>query len=910
MTIKNPKLFGLAVTQLLADVKNKNTAIQNLGLNPLDIEVIKGANNANMNRFDWISFSRLKTPIYKSLDRFLNESKTFNGILLNRAGTDQTLFGNLDINGSLSGSAIRYRYRDFDANNFRIADISTSRVSAWSSSDSRANNSNLSTQKLARISYGARVGIIQGGKLEFEKQSTATVPLGNASSNTAPQTGILGPAGQPRLQTTIVPEVKEFPSEVPTSRIKCSINGTTVYLYAMKGIPLVFKGFFRNLDAEIRISTAVPKASWKIVETANENLYTNFVNQGTTTSSINYRSPISRERFIKFYYNPNKITFVRIRSANIRELPPTKLSSCVQLDFAFNQLKVFPNFEFIAPSLTTLQIMRNPFYLSDIENERNFNINVLNKIPTTLTYLEFEGCFPGTIERNIVSERLPNLRYFNCQRGGGVMFYPDSRPSGSVEVQVPDGSDSTTKITGNNAGGDSFCPDVPIETRNYYLGNNDFRNVDLNKIEPGQTANNKDGVGIAYTGGSCSFKTLPNLVNISVANNYNLRDTKSLTDPSDTDSVSTALESANQNKIETINYSNTYLGIPSNLNGCISLRIYNATYNRGHKNSLLNGATYAFSGCVALTQLNFYATNLGLINFPNFDNELLDSLDLRYTNIKGGAPGLADAAQTRVITSNTFKLVPELRVLRILSGNLLSKDIDPDAFKLNTKLQYFYYNSGGNSTGPISNLFNTCGQLIDLSIVDNSFSGPPPNLSNNLNIQVLNLRKNKLSGTIPGFANLNSLRGIYLQTNVLTKINAPGALPALTTYQAQNNSINDQVPDFSGCNNLRSLVLNNNKFYSYKIGAVAKNYKLNYLDLSFNNLSSTALDNILVDLLANWNSINRGRVTINLKNQTSTSNPNITIFPSETGYAAARILVSKGWSIGLTGGIPDEPDIV
>ena len=49
--------------------------------------------------------------------------------------------------------------------------------------------------------------------------------------------------------------------------------------------------------------------------------------------------------------------------------------------------------------------------------------------------------------------------------------------------------------------------------------------------------------------------------------------------------------------------------------------------------------------------------------------------------------------------------------------------------------------------------------------------------------------------------------------NVLTKINAPGALPALTTYQAQNNSIEDQVPDFSSCNNLRSLVLKNNKFY-------------------------------------------------------------------------------------------------
>ena len=301
---------------------------------------------------------------------------------------------------------------------------------------------------------------------------------------------------------------------------------------------------------------------------------------------------------------------------------------------------------------------------------------------------------------------------------------------------------------------------------------------------------------------------------------------------------------------------------------------------------------------------------LGKINFPEFDNPLLNEIDLRHTGIKGGAPGIADGAQTHVITDNTFKQTIELRVLRILSNRSLAKGIHPDAFKKNTKLQYFYYNSRNSSTGSITNLFNTCGQLIELTVVENSFDGPPPNLAANLNIQVLNLRQNKLSGTIPGFANLNSLRSIYLQTNELTKINAPGSLPALTTYQAQNNSINDQVPDFSGCNNLRSLVLNNNKFYSYKIGAVAKNYKLNYLDLSFNNLSSTSLDNILVDLLANWTSVNRGRVTINLKNQTSVSNNKITLFPSETGYAAARTLVSKGWSIGLTGGIPDEPDII
>ena len=48
-----------------------------------------------------------------------------------------------------------------------VADISTSRVSAWSSADPRANDPNLNIQKLAKISYGARVGIVESGKLEF-----------------------------------------------------------------------------------------------------------------------------------------------------------------------------------------------------------------------------------------------------------------------------------------------------------------------------------------------------------------------------------------------------------------------------------------------------------------------------------------------------------------------------------------------------------------------------------------------------------------------------------------------------------------------------------------------------------------------------------------------------------------------
>ena len=887
MALTNPKLFGLNVRTLLADVESKNTAIQNLGLNPLDLEIIKGSTNAGMSRFDWVSFSRLKTPIYRTLDRFSGESSTFLSILLNRAGTDQTLFGNLDINGSLSGSAIRYRYRDFSQSisignfntGYKIADISTSRVSAWSSADPRANDPDLDIQKLAKISYGARVGIVEGGKLEFGSQSS----------------GVSGA----RLQTSITPEVKEFPSEVPTSRIKCKIGTEIVYLYAMKGIPLVFKGFFRNVNASAQVDASVTKASWKIVETANPNSYTNYVNQGATNSSIAYRSPISRERFIKLYKNPNEIQRITIRSANLRELPATKLINCDSLDFAYNRLKTFPNFTFIAPNLLTLSIMRNPFYLSDIESERRFNSAVLAKIPTSLTTLNMEGTFYGSIERNIISARLPNLENFSCGRGGGAYFHPDTRNnSGTVLTEVRlNGADPATK--GSDSGNSSFCPDVPNTVTSYDIRSNDFRSVDDNAIGAGSTANDSNGNAITYSKGSFSYKKLPNLVSLNINGNYYLSDgTHGL---------------ASANSISSINYSATNVAIPNNLQGKTNLTSFVSTYNRNSSGQLVSGSgTYLFGGCLSLATLHFYATRLGSINFPtSFSNPALAYLDLRYTGIKGGKPNTADGSQEYVIYPETFKEAVNLDHILIDSGDLGSgfasgkNRIHPDAFLFNSKLYYIWYRSYGRTTGNISQLFSSNPSLQYVWMQSNAFTGTVPNFVSNPNIYYVNLQYNQLSGTIPGFKNLNNLRYIYLQNNNLTAIGEPESLPNLYTYQAPNNQLTGQIPDFSGCTNLRSLTLRNNQLTSYKVGAFAKLYKMNFIDLKFNNLTQTDLDNMLVDLVDNWTSINRGGVSINLKNQTNSSGS--LIFPSEIGYDAARTLASKGWSIGLSGGIPPEP---
>ena len=902
MALTNPKIFGLNIKSELSDVRNKNSALVNLGLNPLDLEVIKGSKNEGMERYDWFSFSRLKKPIYKNLTRFLGESNIFTSILTDRAGTDQTLFGNLDINGSLSGSAIRYRFlKDNDAG--KLADISTSRVSAWSSSDPRANNQNLDTQKKARISYGARVSVVSGGQLQFGIQSTATQALGNDSSNVAVQkdaagNDIPGPAGQPRLQTSLVPEEKEFDSEVPTSKIKCKIGTETVFLYAMKGIPLTFRGFFRNLNAKVNIDYgaggSIP-GSWKIVETGNASRYVNFTNIGTGESSIAFRSPISRERFIKFYYNPKHILKVQIRSANIRELPATRLESCTELDFAYNKLKLFPNISFVAPKLNTLSLMRNPFYLSDNEFERKFNNLIMDKLKTTsgaggnssIRTLNMEGTFYGSIERHLIPVNLPNLTYLNFGRGGGAFFHPDDRANDPSDTNI---------YMADNRGDKSFCPDVPIDVTYYNINNNDFRSVDLRETTSGNVdvviTNSSDGsqskVSKALPKGSYSFKKAPKLTSLYVAGNISLNDNES---PS-------TFELASRTELVNVNYSATSLGIADFSAGSSTLKIYDQVNARGGAtNPLVNSSRYLFNGCSSLERLHFYGTNLGAVNFPvSFTNENLSYLDLRYTGVKGGAPG----NETEVILNSTFSTCPNIRYILIDSNNLLSQEINVNAFKQNSKLYYFWFRSYGDVTGSLPD-FGANPQLAYLWVQQNNFSGSLPNFGSNGNIYYVNVSNNNFGSQIPKFTNLSNLRYLFLQNNSFTSIGEPNNLPNLWYYYAHNNQLAGEIPDFSTCTNLRYMTLYNNQLTAYKVGSFKSLYRIRYFDLSNNQLNQTAQDNILLDLFDNWNAIRRGGVTVNLRG--NTNNLGVDETPSDEVKEKALILVQNGWNITVNGGL-------
>ena len=836
MAIRNPKLFGLNVLSFLADVENKNLALKSLNLNSLDLDIIRGSGDAGATRRDWVSFSRLKTPIHKAVTRFDSETDQYNRLLENRAGTDNILFGNLTINGALSGNAIRYRYikglNDPTAGSrtIGIADISTSRVSSWSSS---------ATPVIATspISYGARVAIRDGSALQF----------GSPASS-----------GQTRLKTSIVPQAKEFLSERPTSKITTTIkdtNGNTqvVKLYAMKGIPLVFRGFFRNFDANIVINQifdstlnrTIP-ASWKVVETGNANNFVNFADKGGTTSEISFRSSRSRERNVQFYYNPDNIAQITIQSSGIDTLPATKLNSLSFLNLRYNNLKNFPDFTDFSPFITQLLLSRNPFYLSETPSERKLTSLIIDKIPAGLTRLDLPGTFYGSIDPNLFS-KFTNITEFNLGRGGGAYFHPDGVHSGTP---LPNISDTCTTYTAHS---------------------NDFRSIDASP-----------------SGSLKNIKQLTNLSYLHISNNYYLNDGGNFSIASD--------------KINYINLAATDLNIP-NLSNKGELQNAYMHYMRSN-GGLFAGNTFKFENCSKLETLYMYATGVGG-PFPRFTNPSLKYLEMRYTDVAGGykdgsttgLPGGVDT--THAINENTFKDCINLQTFYVISGNLLTAPIQDTTFTYTPALQNIIYRSNGRTTGAIPN-FNSCTNLRYFNLYYNAFSQGTPNFASSPNINYINLSYNKLTGSIPSYTNLSNLSQLYLHNNKYTGLGEFSNLPNLRYFYCHNQltdgapGISGEIPDFASCPRMYYLIMYNNSFSSYKTGSFEKLSRLKYLDISNNNLSSQALEQIISDLYKNYTDTPRGGVTVNVKNAMISG----ATLPEES-LELIVILRAKGWTIVL-----------
>ena len=851
MALINKKIFGLDVNRYLADAKDADASLRNIGIEPRDLAIIFKSTQESVTSDDFRSLSRLKQPLYKKLDRLYRDSTQFTSILNKRAGTDGLLFGNLNINGRLSGSAIRYRYVEGngDSATKKIADISTSRVSAWSSSDPYAE-----TDMRAAISYGARISIISSASgrsyLKFGTQAT--------SSNT----NGLNISGTPRLQTTMVPQKVEFDSEIPTSKVKINLGGSDVWVYAMKGIPVSFTGLFRNLyGAEVKVAEIDAggtkgkiKPSWKIKRTDNPNEYSNYKNQ----EKINFYSSRGRERNIEIYYPPDSITFLKINSATISEIPEVKFASLQTFDLSYNVITNFPDFVGgIAPVLTDLRLRNNKFYLSETASERKLRADssgntILNKIPTTVTNLDIAGCFYGSIDQGIFT-RFTSLLTLNLGRSGGAYFHPD---------------DQTT-----------IAPNVSPTVQNYYITNNDFKRFDSTDTTTSKNVKNLTQLKYLYLGGNYYLENKDSLGNV-----FNI-----------------GLHQDN-NSILQVRTNSTNLPI-IDCSGKATLQQYHGSWSRSAGSWFNDSGTYKFNVCDDLTHLYLYAARLTGA-FPKFNNAKLKYIDMRYTNMSGGGQSSSNDDTNFILPRDTFIGAPKLETFYSVNGFGGNDDptspINEDAFTFTPELRNLYWYSYSRTGGKLPDLTN-CGNLYWLHLSNNRFGSDGsgmPTFSTNTKIGYIYLHNNQLNGTIPEIKNLPSLDYLYLYNNNFNAILDPGSLPNLRRFYVHINQIAGAIPDFSGCSRMQYLALFRNKFNAYTVGSFLELYNIRYIDVSNNNLPQSAINKIVDDLYENWTSYKRGGVSINLRNNTGVG-ASIKSLPSNPQLDKIYEMRSGGWSITI-----------
>lgn len=800
MAFTIPVIFGYRVDNNLSDVINRNLALQNILLDINDLDVIRGvASETGATRFDFQALARLEEEVYRTLDRFQGDTNEYEGILRDSAGADITLRGNLNVRGGVGGSAVRFRKVNDTNDGITFRDISTSRVSSWSTTAAPPAPTD-------PIFYGGEVRVAPGGKL-----FTSAIAFGNTA------------------------EPRRFDSEIPTHRVRVTVNGQQVDLYAMKSIPLTFRGFFRRLDASVSFTNVNDlRASWRVVNVNDSDDIQSFSNLGQLTSStLNYRNVRSAERDLEFYYPPDNITSLSLPNMTLSELPEASLPNLTSLNLSFNDLKEMPDLVPFAPNLTSLNLRNNPLSLSGNDDLRNLNSAVMARIPTSVTSLNLRSTYFGSVRTvgtpgespSVIEDRLPNLVSLTLRGGFGR----------------------------DNFDPDAFLPTVPESCQNY-TARADFRNIP-----------------------STGLIDRSNLVNFDISSNRFL-----------TDSGFETGGFPNAANLRSVNISSTRLAIPT-LQNKTNLETINARFTSSTTLYLNDNqeSTYKLLNCSSLERISIGRSSVGGF-IPKFKgNTSFQRFDAwPSSNFTGGRPdngehGFSDGT-TFVMYRDTFEDCRDsIRRFEVRSSNILFETgFEDGTFANLSRLTRLYWQSFGRTGGNRNDIFvpdvSSCPSLEELNMPDNNFSGPvPPFLTNN-NIRYINLSRNKLTGAVPEYSNRLRLNYINLRNNQLSSFPGFSSLPNLEFLYLQNNStMSGPIPDLSEpAARLRRVYLFNNSFSSYTSGSFAGLTRIDRIFIANNDLGESDLNNIITDLHSLFQDTNIRSVQVDVRGQSGAPNYN------------------------------------
>jgi len=942
MSFKSQTYYGFKIGSNLSDIVDETVALEQLNLDLGDLSIIRGANEIGTKREDLIAISDLNDPLYKTLDRYYGETGTYQRILANSSGIDSNLIGNLQVNGSVGGSAIRFKYIDYTRKLFgsvtgtliknerltdnsdpnttgiikeigtgfvvisditggpfspgriftgsysgasfslsssdnltarRFADISTSRVSAWSTTSTTPTDAD-------PIFFGGQIKIANGptgvgGKVTVNKINWGQTAIERLKQ----QTGFRQYNGP------------YITGELATHTITINVDGQDYKLYAMKSIPLKFRSQYQRLAASIgyrQATTTASRVSWRINVINNPRDLDNmtYTEVGTdTVSSLSVSARSNSLRDIEIYYNPDYISRITLPSARISSLPDAQLPELKELNLLDNIIKEMPNIKLLAPNLLTLYISKNAFVDSTTPNLRAFTKEVADRLPNTLTALAIGSTFKSSTIRCVSSNNVP---INTISKNGTVGSITGAGTIGSPWTATITGMSSTVglsvngMIAANPESGELYggnptsvvvttisntsvsyqviggttprAGTVKNITDSHQIGGLNSYSV-IEKACPNLKIFNIDtdltAFGITTPGNGLNFAKddyddigfLPSMpdsltdyiVGGNVFARMPERGVKDLPNLVKFDVRGTKVEDGNfylrSDVIQTVNIVSTALNIP-NLSSKTALISFEARQNNFRNSLFQDNAdenSYKFSNCVSLVTLSIPRTSVeGFI--PRFKGNIkLKTVDFSFANsITGGRPnngshGYTDPViypnlgKTYVMYKDTFIDCPSIESFIVISSSLLEgKGFEPDTFKNMSALTTLEWQSSGRTGGIIAggNVqlpdLSSCPRLTFLRMQNNNFTGPVPRMDSNNNIQIIQLQNNRLTGLIPTFENKGNLIELRLTNNELTGFNGFRGTSKLSEVYIENNRIAGEIPMLSGTSNSPNIT----RFYA------------------------------------------------------------------------------------------------
>ena len=760
-------IAGLRVSRLFSDVLNRKTALDNLDLPLRDLDIIRGAAQAGVTSSDIKTISGLTSDVEKQAIAIYNEVIVYPTILSPLVNSRVNIDTNINLNGRAIATSFKFNALD-DAGNIVSLDLSTSRSSAWSALGNAEDS----------ISYGSGVRVTSGNSI-----SLASIEF--------PDDEIIA---------------KRFDSQIPTDAIPVTIDGVDYEVYAMKGIPITFNGFFRTARNLSISYNDIPglniPPSWTINTvdgSDNEAVYRNVGNN--SKSLINYFKTSAKSRDISIYYPVNLITEIQLDNVGLTDFPTVILVNLQRLSLINGDLIVMPNLSDFN-SLQYLDVSDNNLTRSSDSTLRQLSQGVIDRLPTSLVTFNAGKCFNGESTGNFglisgVNPILPSL----------------------TTIDLDSNTNSINRISGISPGIGELDGNSSIATSvvNYSVIGNRLSELH----ESVQKSNTLRTVRFGNNGitGSIVFESPElTLVHSGVSNRHSLID----------------------------------------LSGKVNLEDYRTD------NMTFSGSTVGTGiiiGCTALAYFRINNTNVSGA-LPNMSS----NTNLRYF-VSWGTQWSDQVPDNYSIGPDTLSGPRETLVYINISSSNLREKIHPTAFNDMPNMRVIRISSWGRGIDGEVPEFQNSFNITYISLDSNKLTGTIPLLSQNTRLQTLALQNNLLTGIVPAFE-LPALRTMYLHRNQLTGVGELNC-PRLTRLDLSDNSL-ERFPAFNtfNVNAIQNLIMSNafvdGNSTGYTEGSLASLVNLRNLNVVGSNLNQGTINKIIYDLNENYSANNRPGVVINL----------------------------------------------